>query len=113
MLDTLFGLHLPHLLTLLAEAGLLLGPLNLVDAIVQTVLKRVSELDQISEKSSVMGVMVVIVWSAALKASSKVQFLQLTEGRAGEGSSLAADHCQNVLEMNSQLLKAWEPRTPC
>ena len=53
MLDTLFGLDWPHLLLrLLAEAGLLLGllgPLNLVDAIVQTVLKKVSELDQISE----------------------------------------------------------------
>ena len=42
--------------------------------------------------------MVVIVWSAALKASSKVQFLQLSEGRPGQGSSLAADHCQNVLD---------------
>ena len=50
MLDILFGLDWPHLLLrLLAEAGLLLGPLNLVDAIVQTVLKKVSELDQISE----------------------------------------------------------------
>ena len=50
VLDILFGLDWPHLLLrLLAEAGLLLGPLNLVDAIVQTVLKKVSELDQISE----------------------------------------------------------------
>ena len=36
--------------------------------------------------------------SAALKASSKVQFLQLNEGRQGRASSLAGDHCQNVLD---------------
>ena len=116
-------LHLGHrrgrrLGQLVAEVGLLLGSLNLVNAVVQTVLENRKNLDhkysrqgdlkyiikEIHQIGSDGGHCTVGAVKSFIKGSIFAVGCWLGQSWA---SSLASDHCQGWMDF--ELLKAWEP----